>query len=437
LGTPLMALLLCASIGNSQELRSSEEIPIADAHFHLLDFLQNSAYLDPETGEEMSPIASRTLPHFESHYRLKLLLQKMDEANVSHAMVSGMPFVKKWSADVPIRSKYYLDSGSRVTRARDTDYVVALCFMAFQAAEPDRYKQEFPRLAPFICGFNETDLGAVDMIVKRITEFPGLWKGIGEVMSHHDDLTNLTTGERPRANHPAMFRIFDFAGQFGLPVSIHHNMGPISPDGSSRPAQYLGELLEAVEEFPQTTFIYAHAGASRRVVIEDLTGILDRYVLTPHHSHVLIDLSWVVFEDYLLDKERNGEVKHSPISGEPLIRQEWIDLIERFPGNFLLGSDKVGDFTQEKYKKEIRKFDPLLTQLKPKVARKVASLNWLRIVPKNGIVLPKGYKYPELRYTQRSAPRRVPLEAIRCSDTPVQPWLHLRKEAELVPAIVP
>ena len=272
----LIAALLRASIANAQESCSPEEVPVADAHFHLLDFLQNSAYLDPQSGEEVPPVAARSLPHFQSHYRLKLLLRKMDEANVSHAMVSGMPFVKKWSEDVPIRSKYYLDSGSRVIRARDTDYVVALCFVAFQSAEPQQYQQEFPRLAPFICGFNETDLGAVDMIAKRITEFPGLWKGIGEVMSHHDDLTNLTTGERPRANHPAMFRIFDFAGQFGLPVSIHRNIGPISPDGSPRPALYLDEILEAFDEFPRTTFIYAHAGISRRVVIEDLTGISAR-----------------------------------------------------------------------------------------------------------------------------------------------------------------
>ncbi len=433
----VIAVLLCASVGNSQQRCSSEQIPIADAHFHLLDFLQNSAYLDPQSGEETPPVAARSLPHFESHNRLKLFLQKMDEANVSHAMVSGMPFVKKWSEDVPLRSKYYLDSGSRVIRARDTDYVVALSFMAFQAAEPQRYEQEFPRLAPFICGFNETDLGAVDMITKRITEFPGLWKGIGEVMSHHDDLTNLTTGERPRANHPAMFRIFDFAGEFGLPVSIHHNIGPISPDGSPRPAQYLGELLEAFEEFPQTIFIYAHAGISRRVVVENLTKILDRYVLTAHQAHVLIDLSWVVFEDCLLDKDQNGNVKHDPITGDPLIREEWIDLIHKFPDNFLLGSDKVGDFTGDKYKKEIRKFDPLLRQLKPEVAEKVASRNWLRIVPKKGLTLPQGYKYPEFRYTQRSSPRKVPLGAIRASDPPVQPWLQPGEERAPAPAIVP
>ena len=62
LATLLIAVLLRASIGNTQEPCSSEELPVADAHFHLLDFLQNSAYLDPQSGEEMSPVAARSLP---------------------------------------------------------------------------------------------------------------------------------------------------------------------------------------------------------------------------------------------------------------------------------------------------------------------------------------------------------------------------------------
>ena len=50
---------------------------------------------------------------------------------------------------------------------------------------------QLERLFPFVSGFDGTDLGAVDMIVKRIKEFPGVFKGIGEVMSRHDDLTHL------------------------------------------------------------------------------------------------------------------------------------------------------------------------------------------------------------------------------------------------------
>ena len=90
------------------------------------------------------------------------------------------------------------------------------------------------------------------------------------------------------------------------------------------------------------------------------------------------------FRPRVLDQDSNRTVTQVGISGEPLIRQEWIDLIEKFPGDFLLGSDKVGDSTNDKYEKEIRKFDSLLAQSRPEGARQVASLNWLRIVPKTG-----------------------------------------------------
>ena len=244
-------LFMCNTLIAQPRPHAMDEIPIADIHVHLLDFLQNGGYL--LDGKEKLPKVGDALPSGSRHFRLLLLLQKMDECNVSHAMVSGMPFVKKWSEDDAFRSEYYLSSSSRVTRARDTDYIIALAFEDFRRREPERFEKEFPRLYPFICGFNGTDLGAVGMIVKRIKEFPGTWKGIGEVMSRHDDLTNLTLGERPRADHPSLLRIYDFAGDHGLPVSIHHNVAPISHGGTDRKTRYLDELLRVFDTFPKNT----------------------------------------------------------------------------------------------------------------------------------------------------------------------------------------
>ena len=53
------------------------------------------------------------------------LLESMDNAKVEHALVSGMPFLKKWSQNEPfMRPHYYLDSSSRVKPARDGDVSV-------------------------------------------------------------------------------------------------------------------------------------------------------------------------------------------------------------------------------------------------------------------------------------------------------------------------
>lgn len=110
-----------------------------------------------------------------------------------------------------------------------------------------------------------------------------MFRCIGEVMSRHDDLTNLTTGERPRANHPALMRIFDFAGEHGIPVGIHRNIAPVSVSEVPKGPLYLPELIEAFAAFPDTTFIWCHAGISRRVLVDDLPGHFDR--MLADHSH--------------------------------------------------------------------------------------------------------------------------------------------------------
>ena len=403
----LLVTILFQSLVISMQARSEESfrphpmdaVAIADCHVHMVDFLQNGGYL--HNGREVPPQVSHTLPAGSRHLRIELLLWKMNQCNISHAMICGMPFVKKWSEDDPFRSTYYLHSSSRVVRARDTDYTIALAIEDFRAAHPDRFKKEFPRIYPFICGFNGTDVGAVGMIIKRIKEFPGVWKGIGEVMSRHDDLTNLSLGERPRADHSSLFRIYDFAGDHGLPVSLHHNLAPISHDGVDHGTRYLGELIHSFEEFPKTVFILCHAGVSRRIVMNDLTDIIDEQILAKHKSHVYVDLSWVVFEDYMVQNDEHAQ----PVAdedGDPSIKAEWIELIEKYRDNFMLGSDVVADFRE--YHGQIRKYNALLKHLRPKTREKVASGNFVRIMPKKGLTLPHEYVYPEKRYTHYDGP---------------------------------
>lgn len=383
-----------------------DKIAIADCHVHMVDFLQNGGYL--HNGNEVSPNVSDALPAGSRHFRLELLLWKMDQCNISHAMISGMPFVKKWAEDDPFRPTYYLSSSSRVVRARDTDYTIALAVDDFRRADPQRFEKEFERIYPFICGFNGTDVGGVGMIIKRIKEFPGVWKGIGEIMSRHDDLTNLTLGERPRADHAALYRVYDLASIYGLPVSIHHNIAPIAHDGKDHGTRYLKEIVQAFATFPKTTFIWCHAGISRRIVVNDLVPTHDR-ILSRYHDHVYIDLSWVVFEDYMLLRDAEGHVQFDK-DDDPIIRQEWIDLIEKYPDNFIVGSDIVADF--RKYHAEIRKYNALLKKLKPETRVKVGNGNFVRVMPKKGATILPGYVYPENRFTQyegplENAPKRI------------------------------
>ena len=357
--------------------------PIADAHLHMLDFLQNGDYLEEGALVEKKP--GHALPAGERGKYVEAVLWAMDEANVSHALLSGMPFVKRWSENDTFRSGYYLDSASRVVVARDTDYHLALALSDYRTEHGRRANQQLDRLFPCVSGFDGTDIGAVDMIAKRMQEFPGTFRCIGEVMSHHDDLTNLTSGSRPRGNHPAFYRIFDFAGQHGIPVSIHHNITAISRGDETKPTLYLQELLDAFNAFPYTRFVWCHAGISRRINVENLPATLDG-ILEDHAHHVTIDLSWVVYPDYILkDLER------------------WVALIKKYPDSFVLGSDAVGSYAR--YKEEIRNYDTLLTAIDdPVVAQKLAHDNFLAVMPTEGITLPKDYLYPADRYVRRGPP---------------------------------
>jgi len=348
-----------------------------------LDFLQNGDYL--EDGKLVEKRPGQVLPAGERYKLIDAALWAMDGAHVSHALISGMPFVKKWNENESFRAGYYLDTSSRVVRARDTDYHIALALSDYR----DKYGSDaegLDRLFPCVSGFDGTDLGAVDMIIKRMVEFPGTFRCIGEVMSRHDDLTNLTTGERPRVNHPALFRIFDFAGEHGIPVSLHHNITAISRGDDVKEPVYLDELIDTFEAFPKTQFIWCHAGISRRLNVKGMPDILDS-VLETHNEHVRIDLSWVVYGDYIKTDWDN-----------------WLALIEKYPNNFLVGSDQVGSYGT--YTATVRDYDELLGKLSKASRDKVGRTNLLDAFGGETPVIPRDYRYPEDRYTETPAPTK-------------------------------
>ena len=399
---PIVLLLagICLSAGQSVQSQ-----PYGDCHFHLLDFLQNGEF-DNRDGAFpcnasglMKDGRYFQLPYGERHRRLTGLIDVTDKHNIADVVVCGMPFVKKWAEDdFFLRPKYYLDSSSRVKAARDTDLQVAAAFMDYKRrfAGDKTQLDKLTRLHPFVCGLDTTDLGAVDLAIKRIREYPGVWEGLGELMSRHDDLTNLTTGERPRANHPSFIRLFKFAGRVSLPVSIHHNVAPISRNESElKQPLYLDEFLallkntihDATNAANRPKVIWCHAGISRRIVVENYRQTLER-ILDEYHEYLYLDLSWVVLGAYVY---KNLE--------------EWVALIQKYPDNFLIGSDSVGKYSG--IPMELKKYQALLSALPAETRSKVAYKNLASILDKSeaerhrkgfgkgGITLPHEFSLPE------------------------------------------
>lgn len=399
---PIILLLVgsCLSAGQSVQAQ-----PYGDCHFHLLDFLQNGEF-DNRDGAFpcnasglMKDGRYFQLPYGERHRRLTGLIDVTDKHNIADVVVCGMPFVKKWAEDdFFLRPKYYLDSSSRVKAARDTDLQVAAAFMDYKRrfAGDKTQLDKLTRLHPFVCGLDTTDLGAVDLAIKRIREYPGVWEGLGELMSRHDDLTNLTTGERPRANHPSFIRLFKFAGRVSLPVSIHHNVAPISRNESElKQPLYLDEFLALLKNTihdeanaaNRPKVIWCHAGISRRIVVENYRQTLER-ILDEYHEYLYLDLSWVVLGAYVY---KNLE--------------EWVALIQKYPDNFLIGSDSVGKYSG--IPMELKKYQALLSALPAETRSKVAYKNLASILDKSeaernrkgfgkgGITLPHEFSLPE------------------------------------------
>ncbi|TBN38571.1 amidohydrolase [Pseudomonas sp. BGI-2] len=332
---PLFRLSFACLLALSSAYVNAREYAYSDAHLHYVDFFQETAGMPK-------------------------LLKAMDDNVIEHVMISGIPVAKKWHEDEPKRPRYYAGDDADAYWYSATDVIVAAAVNKLTPAQRQRFH-------PFLSGFNPNDKNSATHIQRMLDLNPGLWQGIGEVFTRHDDLTALTSGDTPRANNEAMTRIYHLAAENDLSVMLHSN---ITSKREKNPL-YLSEIEEPLRNHPHTRFIWAHAGTSAEVhrhqtqldfLLPTLTRMLEAY------PNLFIDLSWSMLTPYLLDAQ-----------GKP--SEAWLKLVERFPDRFMLGSDVVGRFN--KLGKEMRSFDPFLDALPEQVARKVARDNFLAILPRN------------------------------------------------------
>ncbi len=306
----------------------------SDAHLHYVDFFQES--------EGMTP-----------------LLEAMAAGNIDHVMISGIPVAKKWHEDEPKRPRYYAGDDAGAYWYSATDVLVAAAVKRLPAEQRERFH-------PFLSGFNPADKNA-DAHIRRMLELdPGLWQGIGEVFTRHDDLTALTYGDTPRANNEALARVFHLAAEYDLPVLLHSNI----TSKRERNPLYLQEIEEPLRNHPHVRSIWAHAGTSMEIhrhqeKLDFLIGTLER--MLEEYPNLYIDLSWTVLRPYLLDAD-----------GKP--DERWLQLVSSYPARFMLGSDVVGRF--DGLGGYLEDFKPFLDALSEDVARKVARGNFLSVLPR-------------------------------------------------------
>lgn len=295
--------------GSLTPLRGSK-YRMVDAHLHAVNFVQ-------------------TTPGGEA------LLAAMDAANVGKAVIFGLPVAKLWAEWDREAPDYYLASDSRCYYYCGTDILVAELVRSLPAEQQDR-------LYPLICGFNPTDRFGLRDIKRLYQMYPDVWSGIGELLLRHDDLTALTYGEPARANHRALWPVYEFAAEHDLPVLMHQNVTSVSK--SDHPV-YLYELEEALRDFPRTRFVVAHCGISRRVEVPFYHQMVQR--LLEQYPQVVVDYSWIIF-DVIICPE-----------GRP--QAPWLELTERYSDRICLGSDLVTRF--ERLGPELQRYDVFLDRL--------------------------------------------------------------------------
>ncbi len=295
--------------GSLGRLKGSK-YPMIDAHLHVVSFLQETP------GAE-------------------LLIHHMDEANIAKAVVFGLPVTKMWTEWDREAPDYYLANDAACYYYGYTDVIVAEMVRKLAPEKQDR-------LYPLICGFNPTDRFALRHIERLYEQYPNVWSGIGEMLLRHDDLTAFTYGDEARANHKALYPIYQFAADRELPVLIHQNVTSV---GKPDHPVYLWEFEEAVREFPRTRFVFAHCGMSRRVDAPFYHLMTER--ILDQYPNVSVDYSWILYD-----------VAIAP-GGVP--QDEWVTLTEKFSDRICLGSDLVAKF--ERLGPELQRYDVFLDLL--------------------------------------------------------------------------
>lgn len=305
-----------------------------DSHFHLTNYIQEGV---------------------DIHHFLKIMGNK-----TGRVALFGIPLQQQWSyrVDADRAPTYYLNSDVPLYYYSFTDAWIAMAYKSLS-------KQEQARFDPMITGFNPTDMYAADHIRRVLQTFPGVFSGIGEFSIHKEFVSAKVAGEVASLLDPALDRLLDFAGEVGLVALIHNDIDtPFAKEGAA-PA-YLDQMKALLKRHPKTTIIWAHSGMGRIIrPVKNHAATLEEILKDPGFSHVYLDISWDEVAKYFVATPASTKIS--------------ADLINRYPGRFLFGTDEVAPANQEKYLKVYDQYLPLWKLLDRETSEKVRKRNYERI----------------------------------------------------------
>jgi predicted TIM-barrel fold metal-dependent hydrolase len=321
----------------------------------------------PATLAAPAPAAGYVLN--DSHFHLTNYVQegtdirdflKIMGTKVGRVALFGIPLQQTWSYgnSGDFAPTYYLQSDAPLYYYSFTDAFIAMAYRSLS-------KQDQARFDPMITGFNPADMYAADHIRRVLTNFPGVFTGIGEFTIHKEFVSAKVAGETASLTNPALDRILDFAAEAGLVVILHSDIDTPFPKPGQEPYQVV-QLRDLFLRHPETTIIWAHVGLGRVVhPIADQLGIVERALDHAALGHLHFDISWDEVAKYLV--------------ASPEAIEKTATLINRHPDRFLFGTDEVAPREQSRYLKVYDMYAPLLARLTPEARDKVLRRNYERL----------------------------------------------------------
>lgn len=296
-----------------------------DVHFHPKNFIMR--------GESLSQIFKETKKNC-----------------VNKVLVNSLPLIEHWDGEsTDVRPTYYTHDKSKFYWNSVSDITT---FEEYRKL-PKEQKSKFIFL---VNGFLHFDMSAIDAVKTTLKLYPDLpIMGFGEIFGEHDIMSDQMNPPS-QIDSKSLDPVYKLAGENNMVVMIHNNLSHRSFKGPT-PTIYLKSTQNVLRKNRKTKFILPHAGVMRNIVIDNLAEVIGDMLNRNHNLY--IDLSFVVLENYIMP---HGSVE-----------KDWVELIEKYPNRFLIGSDNLGGY-KDFY--DIKKFIPLLDTLSTKTANKLANGNF-------------------------------------------------------------
>ncbi|WP_332738627.1 hypothetical protein [Hydrogenophaga sp.] len=212
-----------------------------------------------------------------------------------------------------------------------------------------RYRQlneeQKKRFDPMITGLVLGDLRCSEDLLRKLSNNPGVFTGVGEITIHKEWVEKKVPVEH-QANlndrSAGIKGLMRTCGVIGMPVVLHCDVDVMLNRVEGVPAYF--EPIKAFLADPlcvNTKIIWAHAGGlGKYSTISD--GHLERLrqiLESKAHSHVYFDLSWDTVAKQLLRKSQLDIV-----DDESRV-QAFCKLLSDYPDRFLFGSDSLSPNT--------------------------------------------------------------------------------------------